>query len=278
MESIVNLKEKFSRVPDYVYCVAILFVCLIYRFYYFGYLNPGVVLYNSDSVSYFFPVDIFRGAIDLYRTPLYAYVIRFFEYISKDHLVSNIILFQHIVSFLSIIPFYVVSRRVINNLFLSIAATMFYGCWHPILIQNIHLNPESLCFAGSTLFLYILVNYLKKPKTSNILFLTVVPFFLIMLKPTYLILVGVVFLFLILRMISHREERKMLLWGLFGLLFSIAGKTDAISNKKVLFICLSFLTKCLLKYGFYLKIALLRDTWKECLNVTTPAAPPWSHN
>ena len=66
MESIVNLKEKFSRVPDYVYCVAILFVCLIYRFYYFGYLNPGVVLYNSDSVSYFFPVDIFRGAIDLY--------------------------------------------------------------------------------------------------------------------------------------------------------------------------------------------------------------------
>lgn len=219
----MNLQEKITRVPDYVYCFAVLFVCLMYRFYYFGYLNPGVVLYNSDSVSYFFPVDIFRGVIDLYRTPLYAYVIRFFEYISEDNLVSNIIFFQQAVSFLSIIPFYAVSRKIINNMFVSIAATLFYGCWHSILIQNVHLNPESLCFAGSVLLLYILVRYLDNPKRITALALGIAPLFLIMLKPTYSIMTGVVLLFLIFRIILHREERTILCWGLFGLFFSVAG-------------------------------------------------------
>lgn len=223
MGKINQMRGIIGRMSDYAFLGVILAVCLLYRIYYFGYLNPGVVLYNSDSVSYFFPVDIFRGVIDLYRTPLYAYIIRFFEYVSKEHLVSNIIWFQQIVSFLAIIPFYYVSRKIIKNLFLSIVATLFYGCWHPILMQNIHLNPESLCFAGSVMLLYILVRYLDNPQKRTALALGAFPLLLIMLKPTYLILLGVVFLFLISRMVLHREERIRLGWGLLGLLLSVAG-------------------------------------------------------
>ncbi|MDI6743624.1 MAG: hypothetical protein QMD11_12895, partial [Smithella sp.] len=223
MDKINQMRGKFGRIPDYAFLGVILAVCLLYRVFYFGYLNPGVVLYNSDSVSYFFPVDIFRGVIDLYRTPLYAYVIRFFEYVSKDNLVSNIIFFQQAVSFASLFPFYFASRSIIKNKFLLIIATLFYGCWHPILIQNVHLNPESLCFAGSVLLLYLLVCYLDNPKRVTALALGIAPFFLIMLKPTYLILIGVIFLFLILRMMIHHQERAILWWGLFGLLLSVAG-------------------------------------------------------
>jgi hypothetical protein len=104
-----------------------------------------------------------------------------------------------------------------------IIATLFYGLWHPIIIQNVHINPESLCFAGSTLMLFILVKYLEKPKKLTAISLGIIPFFLIMLKPTYLILIFVVLIFLIVRFIIFCEERKILYWGLFGLFISVAG-------------------------------------------------------
>ena len=215
--------NKISQDPDCVKLGAILLFCLFYRLFYFGFLHPGMVLYNSDSVSYFIPVDIFRGVVDLYRTPLYPYVIKFFECISKDNLVQNLIIFQQAISFLSIIPFYFVSKSIVKNRYLIIIATLFYGLWHPIIIQNVYINPECLCFAGSTLMLFILVKYLDKPKKLTAVSLGIFPFFLIMLKPTYLILIFVVLLFLVFRFIFSREERKILYWGLFGLFVSAAG-------------------------------------------------------
>jgi hypothetical protein len=215
--------NKISQNPDCVKLGAILLFCLLYRVFYFGVLHPGMVLYNSDSVSYFAFVDIFRGIVDLYHTPFYPYVIKLFEYISRDNLVQNLIFFQQVISFLSVIPFYFISKSIVKNRYLIIIATLFYGVWHPILIQNVHLNPESLCFAGSTLMLFILVKYLEKPKKLTALSIGIFPLFLIMLKPTYLILILVVLLFFVFRFVIVREERKNLYWGLLGLFFCASG-------------------------------------------------------
>ncbi len=223
MDKINQMRERIGSIPDYVFLGVILVVCFLYRVYYFEFLHPGMVLYNSDSVSYFVPVDIFRGVVDLYRTPLYPYVINFFEYISKDNLVQNLLLFQQATSFLSIMPFYFVSKSIIKNKYLIIIATLFYGCWHYIIIQNVHINPECLCFVGSTLLLFIFVKYLEKPGKITALSFGLFPFFLIMLKPTYLILIFVVLLFFVFRFIVFREERKLLYFGLFGLIISTAG-------------------------------------------------------
>lgn len=217
------LNNKINQFPDYLLLGVILFLCLIYRLFYFGFLHPGLVLYNSDSVSYFVFVDIFKGIVDLYRTPLYPYMIKVFEYISKDNLVPNLIFFQQAISFLSIIPFYFVSKCIVKNKYLMIIATLFYGCWHPILIQNVHLNPECLCFAGSILMLLVLVKYTEKPKRLTAASLGLLPFFLVMLKPTYLILIPVALLFMVFRFVLLREERKILYWGLLGLILSAAG-------------------------------------------------------
>ena len=218
-----RLKGTIASIPDYVFLGVILVVCLLYRIYYFGFLHPGMVLYNSDSVSYFTPVDLLRGIVDLYRTPLYSYIIQFFQCLSEKNFVSNLILFQQVLSLLSIIPSFYVSRKIIGNLFFSITATLFYGLWHPILIQNVHLSPESLCFAGSVLMLFLLVRFLEKPGKTKALALGILPFFLIMLKPTYLILIFVLFLFLLCRFLLFRDERKILYWGLLGLGVASAG-------------------------------------------------------
>ncbi len=217
------LNNKINQVSDYYFLGGILLVCLLYRFFYFGYLHPGMVLYNSDSVSYFVFVDICRSIVDPYRTPFYPYVIKLFENLSGENLVSNLILFQHAVSFLSIVPFYFVSNRIVRNKYVVIIATLFYGTWHPVLIQNVHLNPECLCFAGSILMLWVLVKYLETPGRVTALSLGILPFFLIMLKPTYLILIFVVLIFFLLRFIFLREERKIIYWGALGLVMASAG-------------------------------------------------------
>ncbi|MDM7987578.1 MAG: glycosyltransferase family 39 protein [Smithella sp.] len=217
------LNNKINQFSDYLLLTGILVICLLYRFFYFGYLHPGMVLYNSDSVSYFVFVDICKGIVDLYRTPLYPYIIKFFQYASGENLVSHLIVFQQAISFLSIIPFYFVSQSVIKDKSIAVIATLFYGLWHPVLIQNVHLNPEFLCFAGSILLLWILVKYLEKPGKMKALSLGILPFFLIMLKPTYLMLIFVVFLFFVLRLVVVREEKKIVYWGLVGLLVSSAG-------------------------------------------------------
>ncbi len=123
-----RLKRKMAEVPDVACWGVILAVCLLYRIYYFGYLNPVPVLYNSDSVSYFTPVDLLRGIVDLYRTPLYSYIIQFFQCLSEKNFVSNLILFQQILSLLSIIPFFYVSRKIIGNLFLVLPRRFFMVC------------------------------------------------------------------------------------------------------------------------------------------------------
>jgi len=221
--SLSRFTEKIARIPRSILLGMILAVCLFYRVYFFGYLHPNLVLYNSDSVSYFAPVDLLRGAVDLYRTPLYPLVIEFFEFLSKENLVSHLILFQQVVSFLAIIPFFYVSLKIIRNIFLSAAATLFYGLWHPIIIQNVYLNPECLCFVGSVLLLFILVSYLEKPRKWTAGLLGVFPFFLIMLKPTYLITLVVVLIFFAFRFAMIVRERKILQWGFAGLLLCAAG-------------------------------------------------------
>lgn len=217
------LNKKIRESSDHILLGGILLICLIYRLFYFGLLRPNMILYNSDSVSYFADVKIFSGAVDLYHTPVYPCVIKLFEYISKDNLVQNLICFQQIISFLSVIPFYFVSKSIIRNKYLMIIATLFYGCWNYIIIWNVHINPESLCFAGSTLMMFMLVKYLERPTKLNTVSIGILPLFLTMLKPTYLILICVVLLFFIFRFIVFCEERKILYWGFLGLFITVTG-------------------------------------------------------
>ena len=203
--------------------IAILVFCFGYRLFYFVFLHPGLILYNSDSVSYFVDVNIFSGLIDMYRTPVYPYVLKCFEYLSGQHFIRNLLLFQQVVSFLSIIPFYYISRYVFKNRFLVVATTLFYACWTRLLQHNVNINPECLCIAGSTLALFLFVKYLEGPKTHKAFFIGFFPLILIMLKPVYVVALLVVLLFLLFRFVLAREERKILYWGLLGWLTAVAG-------------------------------------------------------
>ena len=130
--------------------IGILLFCLIFRLIYFLVLHPGLVLYNSDSIDYFT-----TSFFDLYRTPVYPLLIKLFRFISENNYLKYLILFQQMLSFLSLIPFYFISKYILKNSYAAIASVIFYGCWPFLLLQNVNINPESLCLSGSTMLLYL---------------------------------------------------------------------------------------------------------------------------
>jgi hypothetical protein len=102
-------------------------------------------------------------------------------------------------------------------------AVIFYGCWHYFLLQNVNINPECLCIAGSTVILFLLVKYIEYPKASTAFLIGFFPLALIMLKPVYLIVLSIVLLFLLGRFVLTRGEKKILYWGALGWLAAVAG-------------------------------------------------------
>jgi hypothetical protein len=90
-------------------------------------------------------------------------------------------------------------------------------------MQNINLNPECLSITGSLLMLFLFVRYIEKPTKLTAFLLGIFPLILIMLKPTYIIVLLIILAFLIIRYIYFRIEERMLLWGLFGWLIAFTG-------------------------------------------------------
>jgi hypothetical protein len=181
-----------------------------------------MLLYNADSVTYFIPVDIFSGKIDMYRPPVYPYIIQIAESFSKDYLVRNIVLFQQILSFLSIVPFFFIVNAFVRNRFLTAFFVICYGCFPPIINHSVNINPECLCIAGSTVFLYLVMLYVRKPRKVLAFLIGFSPLLLIMLKPTYLITLPICFVFFLAERLV-RSERKYYAMGFVGLIIAITG-------------------------------------------------------
>jgi hypothetical protein len=207
---------------DFIDISVILTISILYRLFYFDFGIHGIT-YNSDSVSYFATVDIFKGIIDLYRTPVYPCIIHFFRNLSEGYFLRNLVVFQHTILVLSIIPFYFVAKHIIQNRIVVIFITIFYGCWNYIIDQSININPEVLCVVGSILLLAIYVKYINNPSRHIAILISIFSFILIMLKPTYLIVLGIIIIFFVIRLIYHKEEKKIILLGLIGWMIAIAG-------------------------------------------------------
>jgi len=217
-----NIINKVSENKFFPLAVLMFFI-LIYRIIYFSFMLSDKIIYDSDSVSYFARVDLFRGVIDLYRTPIYPYIISFFRLLSKDNFIKNLITFQHIISFISIVPFYYVMESTVKNKYISYIATIFYGTFYLIVKQDININPECLSAAGSILFIYLICSYTKKPGAFVAFMIGILTLFLIMLKPIFLICLVIVPVFFIARFITNKKEKKLIIWGLIGWLIAVLG-------------------------------------------------------
>jgi hypothetical protein len=221
-------RNKYKNV-DLLLLGGILLFCLIYRIIYFRIGKDIMLSCYSDSVTNFT-----SGIFDLYRTPVYPLVIKTLGSISKDNLYSNLIIFQQIISFLSIIPLFCSLKNTLNNRAVIIVATIGYACIPYLLQQNVLIAPESLGLVCSTFILFLFSHYIKKPSSNTAFCLGFFPLVLIMLKPTYLITLCIIFLFFIVRFIFHKNEKRILCYGVLGLLVAVSGVLGySAINKKI---------------------------------------------
>ena len=181
-----QLSQFIFKYKNHLILFGILTICLLYRIYYFNFQNPDMILYNSDSVDYFKTVNLGEGIVDLYRTPIYPIILKSIRDFSEELFIQNLILFQQLLSFISIILFYHILRTTLKNEYISILTTLYYGCYPYFINQNVNINPESLCIVGSVILIFLIVKYNEKPNNIIAMLIGLLPLVLTMLKPTYL--------------------------------------------------------------------------------------------
>jgi hypothetical protein len=197
-----------------------LFIIIIYRLFYFKF-GIYTILYNSDTVTYFTKNNLLNLKIDLYRTPIYPFILNFFEYISLVHFIRNLIIFQHLIAIICLLFLFISIQNSTKNKYLAAITTVIFGCNHLVLDQIKNINPESIAIAGSILSLFIISTYIKNPTKWKAIILGFFPFVLIMLKPNFLILIAILFLFIFIRYVFKKEERSIISHAAYSWIFSI---------------------------------------------------------
>lgn len=169
-------------------------------------LKPEV-FYNFDTATYCYAaLHIFDGAIDAFRTPVYPIIIKISRFINHENPFPNITIFQHIISFLSIIPFYLVCNQWMRTRFIVFVAALAYACLVPVVDYNNAFYPESLLVSSLVFLLYLFSRYLVQPTIFKSIFINIYVFYLVMLKPACVFLYVIFALIWLLKWIYERKS------------------------------------------------------------------------
>jgi len=172
-------------------------------------VNPGMPQ-NADSVTYHYAAqNIFKGVIDASRTPVYPILMRMSELIIPASPFKWLIAFQHLVSFISIIPFYLFVKKVVKNRPVINVTTVLYGCFPPLLYYNYALFTESVFITSQVICLYLFSCFVQTPTAGKAIVLNLFLFFMVMIKPVSLVFYGVVCFMWVLWFWSKRNIKQL---------------------------------------------------------------------
>lgn len=163
---------------------------------------------NTDSVTYYFAsINIFKGLIDASRTPIYPMLMRLSEMIYSLEPFKILIIVQHIISFLSIIPFYFVVKRITKSKTIIILFSITYGSFPPLLYYNYALFPEAILIATLVYFIYLFSEFIDSPNKTKIITINILLFILVMIKPVSVVIYGIMFAIWIIWCIKNNKNR-----------------------------------------------------------------------
>lgn len=187
----------------------LLVACGLYRFLFQR--SMGYIAYDTDSVTYFYAAkNLFKGLMDPFRTPVYPAIIALFEIISDKDPFFAIVIFQGIISLLSIVPFYYCCKVWLSNKYLIIGATLIYGCFPAVFYYDNAIFPESLLISSFSGLLYFFSAYLVRPTNGKAISLNIYVFFLVLLKPGCIYLYGVLGVIWLVKLIAEKEKRALI--------------------------------------------------------------------
>lgn len=197
----------------------ILIVCTTFRNIY-RFIYPQEIWWYSDTATYYYASSrILHGAVDAFRTPAYPAFLKLIELISNRNLFKNVVVWQSIISIISIIPFFLLCRQWFRNKYIAYTATILFGCLPVINNYNLGICPESLLISFLAFALYQIANYIKSPGYGRSVALNCTMVFLVMLKPVCIYLFGIIGLVWVL-WFAYEKKGKHLRFNIAGLLVS----------------------------------------------------------
>lgn len=176
---------------------------------------------TGDSNGYLHVYDsksILKGYINESRPPVYPYLIRVIRKVAgEENLEVNIAKVQKFIFFISIILFYCILKMLIKNKLIISILTLIFGITPSILIWNVYIVTEALTCLEILILTYITVKYLKKPSRILSSLMGIVILLMILAKPALIYFLPIYILFIVLRYILEKKERKTLLFGIGSL-------------------------------------------------------------
>lgn len=164
-----------------------------------------IVYYDTDTVSYFYASQrILQGIIDPIRPPVYPLLLKVFTVLYPRDPFPAVVLFQGIVSFLSIVPFYLVCRRWLVHQSLAFLASLVYACYPILHAYNGSVFPESFLVVCYVWLLFLFSGYVANPTPAGAWALNTGLVVMVLLKPGSLYLYGVFALIWFIKVMKER--------------------------------------------------------------------------
>lgn len=248
---IVEYRHKKS-----FFYVSMVIVFLLSISYYSHY--DGLIL-HADSVGY---VNYFTGS-ERIKGNVFVYPV-FIEtckaLFGPAHYLYGVIFLQALLSFVAAAVFYKILSLLIPYSALCAVGTVLYAANPAVLTWNLCYLTESLSLTGAVLCLYCIVKFIERPSRGSLFASIGVALILVFLRPTFLLLLGLLLGFFIGRLVFNTETQKLNVWGcvtalaafavvgVYGLLFSQQYGYFSISNalpRQQMYVCIN--------EGFYLK-------------------------
>lgn len=215
--------SPFNKVVRKIFCNHLFWVLMLialFRFLYYFSLKPTFTY--SDSISYLlFNANIFQGEIDAWRTPIYPAFIKLIQlFWGSDHYMP-IVIAQALISFVSVIVFYQSAKLLFHKRVVIISATIIYGIMPTIIDFDLCVLSESLSISTMVFIFYFFIRFQKEPTTAKAIFLTLMIFLSIMLRPAFLSLLAVITMFWFARLLLEKGKRQMYMAGIASAIFSV---------------------------------------------------------
>ena len=159
--------------------------------------------YTADSYEYIARngFDIFSGVIDRYRLPVYPMLLDIFSNLFGDNYLSALCYFQLILSSVSVVLLYITMQKLTGRRFISLSVTALYGLCNAVIGWDKAILTESLSISFSVIIIWGIVLYLKKNSKKAIIIAIIVATIGCFLRAVFAIYAGLIFGFLILRLI-----------------------------------------------------------------------------
>ena len=191
-------KKVLTNPLTYVLLAAILF-----RIVYFHTLRPYSE--TADSPTYKDLGNILTGL----RTPIYPLLLAGLNALFGEPLMNMVLVrLQSLVALCALGAFYYTVVRLTHRRYLAGVFTLLFGLQPGVVGYETSVMTESLSISGVVFLVFLLVRYLDDRRKCDAAGLGVLALFLVLLRPAFLYLVGVLAVFWVLQWFLEAPEKK----------------------------------------------------------------------